>query len=58
MNLYQPSVKRVKNDRVGSKLRRVYSPAQTPLERVLVSRQGGQPTSGGIEEAALDARPV
>jgi hypothetical protein len=40
MNLYQPSVKRVKNDRVGSKLRRVSSPAQTSFERVLASGQG------------------
>jgi len=39
MNLYQPSVKLVKKTRVGSKLRRVYSPAQTPLERVLASQQ-------------------
>src|SRR5215831_4303472 len=37
MNLYQPSVKLLKKVRVGSKLRRVYSPAQTPLERVLAS---------------------
>jgi transposase InsO family protein len=40
MNLYQPSVKLVKKVRVGSKLRRVYSPAQTPFERVLASGQG------------------
>ena len=39
MNLYQPSVKLVKKVRVGSKLRRVYSPAQTPFERVLASGQ-------------------
>jgi hypothetical protein len=38
MNLYLPSVKLMKNLRVGSKLRRVYSPAQTPWERVLASR--------------------
>lgn len=37
MNLYLPSVKLVKKVRVGSKLRRVYSPAQTPFERVLAS---------------------
>jgi len=30
----------VKKDRVGSKLGRVSSPAQTPLERVLASGQG------------------
>jgi hypothetical protein len=39
MNLYLPSVKRVKEVRVGSKVRRVYSPAQTPWERVLASGQ-------------------
>jgi hypothetical protein len=37
MNLYLPSVKLSKKVRVGSKVRRVYSPAQTPFERVLAS---------------------
>jgi transposase InsO family protein len=36
-NLYLPSVKLVKKVRVGSKLRRVYGAAQTPLDRVLTS---------------------
>ena len=40
MNLYQPSVKLVKKVRVGSKLRRVYSPAQTPFERMLAWGRG------------------
>jgi len=39
MNLYLPSVKLVKKIRVGSKLRRVYGPAQTPWDRVLVCGQ-------------------
>ena len=39
MNLYLPSVKLVKKVRVGSKMRRVYSPARTPWERVLASGQ-------------------
>jgi transposase InsO family protein len=39
MNLYLPSVKLMEKERVGSKLRRVYSPAQTPFERVLASGQ-------------------
>ena len=39
MNLSLPSVKLVKKVRVGSKVRRVYSPAQTPFERVLASGQ-------------------
>ena len=39
MNLYLPSVKLVKKVRVGSKVRRIYDAAQTPLERVLASAQ-------------------
>jgi hypothetical protein len=39
MNLYLPSVKLVKKVRVGSKLRRVYDAAQTPLERVVACGQ-------------------
>ena len=39
MNLYLPSVKLLKKVRVGSRVRRIYSPAQTPLDRVLASRQ-------------------
>jgi hypothetical protein len=34
LNLFRPSVKRLKKKRVGSQRRRVYGPAQTPLERV------------------------
>jgi len=37
MNLYLPSVNLLKKVRVGAKVRRVYSPAQTPWERVLAS---------------------
>jgi transposase InsO family protein len=38
MNLFQPSVKLVKKVRVGSRLRRVYGPPETPLDRVLASQ--------------------
>ena len=37
MNWFQPSVKLVRKVRVGSKLRRRYGPAQTPLDRALAS---------------------
>ncbi len=37
MNLFLPSVKLQKKVRVGSKLRRLYGPAETPLDRVLAS---------------------
>jgi hypothetical protein len=35
MNFFQPSVKLIKKERIGSRLVRKYSTAQTPLERVL-----------------------
>jgi hypothetical protein len=34
MNLFQPSVKLLRKERVGSRLRRVYDAARTPLERL------------------------
>jgi hypothetical protein len=37
MNLFLPSVKLVRKMRVGSRLRRLYGPALTPLDRVLAS---------------------
>lgn len=37
MNLFLPPVKLLQKVRAGSKLRRVYGPAQTPLDRVLAS---------------------
>src|SRR6202158_681171 len=39
LNLYLPSVKLVKKARVGSKVRRVYDAAKTPLERVVACAQ-------------------
>jgi hypothetical protein len=40
LNLYLPSVKLLKKVHVGSKLRRVYDGAKTPIERVVASKQG------------------
>ncbi|MDR7484330.1 MAG: integrase [Armatimonadota bacterium] len=42
MNLFQPSVRLQRKVRVGSRLRRVYAPAQTPLDRLLAGG-GGDP---------------
>jgi len=38
-NLFQPSTKLLRKTRVGSRLRRVYEPPKTPLERVRDCRQ-------------------
>ena len=40
LNLYLPSVKLLRKVRVGSKLRRVYDAAGTPLQRVIASELG------------------
>jgi len=34
MNLFQPSVTLLRKERVGSRLKRIYSPPQTPLDRL------------------------
>lgn len=39
-NLYLPSVKLAKKIRVGSKIKRIYDDAKTPLDRLLESGQG------------------
>jgi hypothetical protein len=36
MNLFQPSVKLIRKERIGSRLRRVYDAPQTPLQRLRV----------------------
>lgn len=40
MNLFQPSVKLQRKKRVGSHLTRQYDGAQTPLDRLIASKQG------------------
>jgi hypothetical protein len=40
MNLFQPSVKLLRKVRIGSRLKRVYDPPQTPLDRLLASGRG------------------
>src|SRR5882672_966417 len=37
MNLFQPTVKLASKERIGSRLRRRYTPAQTPLDRLLAN---------------------
>ncbi len=57
MNLYLPSVKLEKKVRVGSKVRRVYSPAQTPLERVLASGSGEKQRVAELKKLRSDLDP-
>ena len=38
MNLFQPSVKLLRKERVGSRLKRIYDRPQTPLDRLRACR--------------------
>lgn len=40
MNLFQPSVKLLRKERIGSRVRRVYDAPATPLDRLLRDKQG------------------
>jgi len=40
MNLFMPSMKLLKKERIGSRLKRVYDKPMTPFERVIASKQG------------------
>jgi hypothetical protein len=57
LNLYLPSVKLVKKTRVGSKLRRVYDAAQTPLQRVLASCQAEPKRVAELKNLRLSLDP-
>jgi hypothetical protein len=57
LNLYLPSVKLVKKARVGSKVRRVYDAAQTPLERVLAGGQFKKDQAAELKKLHLSLDP-
>lgn len=50
MNLFQPSVKLLRKKRVGSRLTRQYDVAQTPLDRLIGSKQGIATTVHHLEQ--------
>jgi transposase InsO family protein len=49
LNLYLPSVKLIGRVRKGSKLRRIYDTARTPLQRVIASQLGDASQVGPLE---------
>ncbi|HME33046.1 MAG TPA: transposase family protein [Terriglobales bacterium] len=57
LNLYLPSVKLVKKVRVGSKVRRVYDAAQTPLQRILASGRGDTKRVAELKKLRLSMDP-
>ena len=57
LNLYLPSVKLVKKVLVGSKVRRVYDAARTPLERVLAGGQFNKDQAAELKKLHLCLDP-
>jgi len=56
MNFFQPSVKLLKKERIGSRVVRKYSPAQTPLDRVLACESVSEEVKASLRahRATLD----
>jgi len=50
MNLFQPSVKLVRKERIGSKLKRVYDRPHTPFDRLVVADHGDEHTLAELSE--------
>jgi len=57
MNLFLPSVKLLRKERVGSRLRRFYGPALTPLDRLLELGQGDRRTLAALKKQRASTDP-
>lgn len=57
MNLFQPAVKLAQKVRVGSRLRRSYSPAQTPMDRLLAHPDVDHKTAQRLRELRAALNP-
>lgn len=57
MNLFQPSVKLMKKNRVGSRLKRTYDQPTTPLDRLLVSKLGDRPKLEELKKLRANVDP-
>jgi hypothetical protein len=56
-NLYLPSVKLAKKIRIGARIKRVYAPAKTPLDRLLDSDQGDRAKLEALKELRTKTSP-
>jgi hypothetical protein len=57
MNVFLPSVKLLRKERIGSKLRRHYGPPMTPLDRLLDSKQGDSKKVGELVHLRSTTNP-
>lgn len=56
-NLFLPSVKLAKKIRIGAKIKRVYGPAKTPLDRLLESGKGDRAKLEALKELRAKTNP-
>lgn len=58
VNFFQPSMKLIGKQRIGSKVRKQYDVAQTPCQRVLASPQVSQADKDALRQQFLGLNPV
>jgi hypothetical protein len=58
VNFFQPSMKLIAKQRVGSKVRKQYDQAQTPYQRVLASPHVTQADKDALQQQFLSLNPV
>jgi hypothetical protein len=58
VNFFQPSMKLISKQRIGSKVRKQYDVAQTPYQRVLASSQVSQADKDTLRQQFLGLNPV
>jgi hypothetical protein len=56
-NMYLPSVKLEKKIRIGAKIKRIYGPAKTPLDRLLESDKGDRAKLESLRELRAKTSP-
>jgi hypothetical protein len=57
MNLFMPSVKLLRKERIGSRVKRVYDKPQTPFQRVIASKQGDPVKIAELQKLSATLNP-
>jgi len=57
LNLFMPSMKLLRKERIGSKVKRVYDNPQTPFERVIASKHGDPVKIAALRKIYNDLNP-
>jgi hypothetical protein len=57
MNLLMPSMKLLRKERIGSRVKRVYDKPQTPFQRVIASKQGDPVKIAELQKLSATLNP-